>query len=715
MTSEWKAQVVGVNYYIDNTSLGNLTGAVNDAEEIAAQLKKFGYQSFRVKKLPSQLNHSHEGVVKRQELETAIANLLTPPDNNPPETALFFFSGHGSQKTVNGKDEVFLATSDVYENDEDCEYGVAVSWLGRLIKESKVKRVIVWLDCCFSGELINYLSKDLRDNKDYCIFTATRSYEQGIEIEHELGLFTKSLLEGLNPSKHPDGIVDSHKLAKYIKEEMAQTEQTPQFFNSDNPILLTKTLNKCPYRSLFYFTEKQEDAEVFYGREKLTLDLVERVRNKERLIAVFGKSGSGKSSLIRAGLLYKLKLGVAISDSNNWIYLEPFAPTNAPLVRLHEVVTKSKKLSPIYRKFNKSQSPNQEGRKNKISVQKLATFLKEIKQDQTPIILIVDQFEECFTMGNEKIRTEFIKFLTELIQTLPNFYLIFGMRSDFRGRLGEFPEFSREIMAEINVKHLNREEIQEAIEKPAQFVGLGIDDGLKQQLINDVEDDPESFPLLQYTLTKLWDKAREHGEKSLLLKTYKELEGIEGTLQKSADAVYESLSEEEKTVAKRIFLELTRVGDNYDTRRRVRLENLVNSQHSFELLDTVTEKLANEKNRLITRDDEITRNDEEEIPQVSKNFSQSKIISDVVHEALIRHWNLLGEWKREYQNGMVIERRIEELAQEWEKGGRKKQELYPASKLGIVEGYLKDFGEWGMLDGIAEEFVQKSKNLRDRL
>jgi WD40 repeat protein len=733
MTSEWKAQVVGVNYYIDNTSLENLTVAVNDAEAIAAQLEKFGYQSFRVKKLPSQLSQkgeqhiSPDGVVKRQELETAIANLLTPPDNNPPETALFFFSGHGWRKTVNGKAEVFLATSDVYENNEDYEYGVAVSWLGKLIKESQVKRVIVWLDCCFSGELINYLSEDLPENKDFCIFTATRSYEQGIEIKHQLGLFTKSLLEGLNPSKHPDGIVDSHKLAKYIKEEMAQTEQAPQCFNSENPILLTKTLNKCPYRSLSYFTEKEEDAEVFYGREKLTLDLVERVRNEERLIAVFGKSGSGKSSLIRAGLLYQLELGQAIPGSNNWIYLEPFAPTNAPLVRLREVVTKSKELAPIFRKFKKNQILNQDGQKNKISAQELSFFLKEIKEDQTLIILIVDQFEECFTMENEETRTEFITFLTELIQTLPNFYLIFGMRSDFRGRLREFPEFSQAIMAKINVEHLNREEIQEAIEKPAQFVGLGIDDGLKQQLINDVEDYPESLPLLQYTLTKLWDEAREHGEKSLRLKTYEKLGGIEGTLQKSADAVYESLSEEEKTVAKRIFLELTQVGDNYDTRRRVRLEDLANSQHSFELLDTVTQKLASDKNRLITRtaiDEEISQLSDNSLqaeirsplpPLKRGENAKSKIIIDVVHEALIRHWKLLGDWKQEYQNGMVIERRIEELAQEWDKRGRKNDELYPASKLGIVEGYLKDFGEWGMLDGMAEEFITESRKREEEL
>jgi hypothetical protein len=127
-------------------------------------------------------------------------------------------------------------------------------------------------------------------------------------------------------------------LAKFIQEQMAQTAQTPQYLCSTNSILLTKTLNKCPYRSLSYFTEKQEDAEVFYGRRKLTQDLVKRVRDKERLIAVFGASGSGKSSLIRAGLLYQLKSGQEIAGSNNWVYFDPFTPTDKPLVRLREVL-----------------------------------------------------------------------------------------------------------------------------------------------------------------------------------------------------------------------------------------------------------------------------------------------------------------------------------------------------------------------------------------
>jgi hypothetical protein len=270
MTSQWEACVVGINYYPSFTGLSPLTAAANDAEAIAAQLEQYGYQSFRVQRLPRQPNQKGEWQinpdegVKVPELGESLRNLLTPPDNNPPETALFFFSGHGWPRTIDGKDEVFLATSDALPTKEI--YGIKISFLGQLIQESQAKRIIVWLDCCFSGELTKYLP----DNKDYCIFTATRSYEPGIEIKHKEGLFTQALREGLNPDNYADGIVDSHKLAKFIQERMTQTGQAPQCFNSVRSILLTSKVpsktfvNECPYRSLSYFSETLNDAQVFW-------------------------------------------------------------------------------------------------------------------------------------------------------------------------------------------------------------------------------------------------------------------------------------------------------------------------------------------------------------------------------------------------------------------------------------------------------------------
>jgi WD40 repeat protein len=708
MTSHWEALVVGINYYPNHTTLKPLTAAANDAETIAVQLERYGFQTFRVQRLPRMADRKGEwhvdaedGVVKIQELREAIANLLNPPDRHPLETALFFFSGHGWRQTIDGREEVFLATSDVLPSDRN--YGISLSELGDAIQTSPVQNLIIWLDCCYSGKAIEYLPT----NKDYCILTATRSYEPGVEIKHQEGLFTQALTAGLNPDLDPDGIVDSHKLAKYIQERMKQAGQAPQFANSDRSILLTSKFthpdfqDECPYRSLAYFTEQTKDAQVFYGRTKLTQDLIEHINHKDRLIAVFGASGSGKSSLIRAGLLYQLKLGQAIAGSNNWVYIEPFTPTNDPVSKLLAAVGIELPRTPVRKKRKKASRTNPDRGEQVAPVPNFAALIKAKWPAQTPIMLIVDQFEECFTMSGEAQRKVFIDCLTELINTTPNLQMAIGMRSDFRGRLREYPEFK--ITSKINVGHLNRDEIQEAIEKPAAFVGLGIEGSLKQQLIVDVEDYPGSLPLLQYTLTELWNEARRQGEKFLRLETYQGLGGIEGTLEKRADLVYASLLPLEQVVAKRIFLELTQVGDNLDTRRRVKLGDLVNSHHALEILEQVTQKLADRESRLITR----TGVDRAEDPHTN-------IIIDVVHEALVRHWKQLGKWKRQYQAAMLVERKIEVAAQEWDEKGQKSEYLLQESRLGEAEEYVKDFGELGMLDGMAEKFIDRSIRLRRR-
>ncbi|WP_341526616.1 caspase family protein [Nostoc sp. UHCC 0302] len=725
MASEWAAQVIGINYYPEYTTLKPLTAAAEDAQKIAQQLEQYGYRPFRAQYLPRTLNQKGEskidrqGAVKVQELREAIANLFNPPDPNPtPETALFFFSGHGWCKTVAGKEEVFLATSDALPEAEI--YGIPLSWLGEQLQRSQAKRVVVWLDCCYSGELLNFIPTD----KDYCLITATRSYETGVEIPHTQGLLTQALLAGLNPENDADGIINSHKLADFIISRMPNTVQRPLIANSPRAILLTTKFSqksfqdKCPYRSLSYFSETKEDAEVFYGRSALTGQLIKQVRDKHRLIAVLGASGSGKSSMLRAGLLYQLKLGQEIPGSDRWTYITPFTPKESPVKSLQEAFELS--LPGVcFQSLRSPQPPLKKGGEESLKVpllkgdlggskklggttENIAYILSEqLKALNTPVILIIDQFEECFTMCDDTQRQEFFDCLRELIDCTDNLYIFIGMRSDFRGRWREYPKFAGRINKPyINVEHLSREEIEEAITKPADWVGLGIEGRLKQQLINDVEDYPGSLPLLQYTLTELWRESRNQGDEVLSLKTYEDLGGVEGTLQKRADAVYESLSATEKTVARRIFLELTQMGETTDVRRRVRLCELVNSHHSLELLQQVSEKLADKDARLITKTDEADSQD---------------VILDVVHEALIRHWQMLREWKEEYKVGIGIERQIEAEAQEWERNHKKPGFLRKDDRLAVAEAYLARFGDWQMLNGVAEVYIQESQQLRNYL
>ena len=715
MTQQWEALIVGIDEYPIYTTLHNLTVARKDAEDVTEKLRDYGYESFRIQCLPQQPHQKGEEPnklrlgVRLDELRDKITNLFNPPSiPETPDLALFFFSGHGWRKVVDGNEDVFLATSDVFP--QRSIYGISLRWLGEQIQRSRVKKVIVWLDCCFSGELIKYLPTD----KDYCLITATRSFETGLEISYSQGLFTQTLLAGLSPDSSADGLVDSHKLAKFVEKQMMTTSQRPLIVNSGRSILLTTRYSsqefrdQCPYRSLNYFRETPEDATVFYGRYKLTSSLIKRVQ-KDRFIAILGASGSGKSSLLRAGLLYQLKLGQLIPGSNLWTYLTPFSPTENPLQRLEEVGSGI--------------------------------------TDNTTTIMIIDQFEECFTMCDETTRKAFFERLIELLDNYPNLHLVIGMRSDFRGRLREYSDLVNKIEKPyINVEHLNHEEIEEAIIKPAEIVGLLIEGELKQQLINDVEDYPGSLPLLQYTLTQLWQETRKQGERFLTLRTYQDLGGIEGTLEIRADEVFNSLPANERAIAQRIFLELTQIGDTFDTRRRVYLHELVNSYHSLEDLDKVTQKLANEDNRLLVRTQGNTllegtllegkrqkakgkrqflllflcrvspflltslllKKQTTENSQSTIYNLQSTILIDVVHEALIRNWGRLRKWQDDYRDGMVIERKIEAAAKEWENNQKKTEYLLQRSKLGEAQEYVKNYGQLGMLDGMAESYIDHS-------
>ncbi|NEP47973.1 MAG: hypothetical protein F6K65_03760 [Moorea sp. SIO3C2] len=684
MTLEWEALIVGINRYPEYTNFNDLTVAALDGENVAQRLEQYGYEPFRIQDLPLGLTQrgagglSNRGLVKLEELRSAVANLFNPPPpNQPPETSLFFFSGHGCRQEVDGQQEVFLVTSDAFP--DVGIYGYPLRELGEQIATSPVKQVVIWLDCCYSGELLSLLPF-IPTDKAYCLITATRSFEPGVEISHEQGVFTRELLAGLNPENYPDGIVTSHNLALFIEQRMSRTGQRPLIANSKQAILLTTQFpklsfqDKCPYRSLSYFTALPEDALVFHGRSQLTQQLIERVRTKHRLLVVLGASGSGKSSLLRAGLLYQLKLGQAIPGSDRWHYLEPFTPGETPKQRLLEVLKKGKLLD------NKGDNS---------SLTLVAT--------SEPVVMIIDQFEECFTMSKPEQRLEFFNSLSELLEQKDNLIVLIAMRSDFRGRSREYPKFIEKINRPyINVDHLNRQEIEEAIAKPAELVGLGIEGRLKQQLINDVEDYPGSLPLLQYTLTELWKQSRQQQETFLRLETYQQLGGIEGTLEKRANQVFDSLSAEEQSVARRLLLELTQVGDTLDTRRRVRLGELVNSHHSLELLDGVSQTLASSDNRLITRSHEENSQD---------------VVLDVVHEALIRHWGRLVEWKQTYKEAMVIERKLEAAAEEWMEKGKRRDDagvLLQGGRLVEAQEYLRKYGKLGMLNGLAEEYIQVS-------
>jgi hypothetical protein len=280
------------------------------------------------------------------QLEEAIAQLFKPEGRNIPDTALLYFSGHGLRKS-RGIQEGFLATSDV--NPDLGKWGLSLQWLRRLLQESEVKQQIIWLDCCYSGELLNFDEADPGDRgkgRDRCFIAASREFEPAFEeIGTNYSVLTTVLLQALNPKEQR---VTNYTVVDVIDQNIAKFPQRPIFANSGSVIYLTRTQvkiqeveeisenavasNICPYRGLQYFDRTEEDAQYFYGRQTVTDQLIEKVR-QSNFLAVLGASGSGKSSVVRAGLLYQLQQGRKLSGSDTW-QLRIFRPGEHPLHNL---------------------------------------------------------------------------------------------------------------------------------------------------------------------------------------------------------------------------------------------------------------------------------------------------------------------------------------------------------------------------------------------
>jgi tetratricopeptide (TPR) repeat protein len=699
------ALVIGINDY---ANLNNLKKPANDAEAIAQLLETKG--DFRVKRLPciekeGKLCIHNSGAVGFEQLQQAIVQLFNPETDNLPETALLFFAGHGLRNVVAGIAEGYLATSDT--NPKRYHWGLSLEWLKKLLQKSDIKQQVVWLDCCFSGELLNFDDADPGNRSDgdgRCFIAASREYEEAYESAYgKYGVLTEVLLRGLDA----DGKVDNYALADFIQQNLKKSVQQPLTRNSGSRIFLTrqpveveiaKLSGKCPYKGLRFFDEA--DAQYFYGRESLTDILIEKVR-LGNFLAVLGVSGSGKSSVVRAGLLHQLKLGEKLGESRQWRICKPFTPREGeqtPLDNLAQVLVPPE-LSGAARikEFEGVQHLLKKG----------ATGFQQWLDDAVDaprVLLVIDQFEEFFTRCE---RTERQQFFECVLGCLPPpeapmspFCLVITMRADFLGKCAEqdYAGLTRYIDAhQVTVTPMSETELEAAISKPAKKVGLDIEAELITAMLKEVEG-PASLPLLEYTLTELC----EHRQLNCLtLAAYMRLGGVQGTLQKSADRAYAALTAAEQSVAQWIFLELTQLGEGTeDTRKQVLKTDLVTAQHSAGLIDQVLDKLATA--RLVVVDALGSRSDKQ--PLVT--------VIDVAHEALIRHWGQLRQWIDENREFKRWKDTLHKDMLVWEQAGHKKDELLRGTKLLQAEDQANQ--QRGMLNEEELRFIADSVQERQK-
>jgi WD40 repeat protein len=324
------------------------------------------------------------------------------------------------------------------------------------------------------------------------------------------------------------------------------------------------------------------------------------------------------------------------------------------------------------------------------------------------IVLVVDQFEEAFTLcNNSELRQQFFICLLDAVERSDNkLCLVLTMRADFFGKCAEqeYAGLASKIQEHlVTVMPMEQKELEKAITQPAEQEKLKIDPGLVTCMINDMDGAPGSLPLLQYTLTELWAKRQEN---TLTIAAYTELGGVKGTLQKRATEVYKSFSPDEKKTAKQIFLELTQLGEGTeDTRRRVLQKDLVTSQQSAALVNQVVKKLA-DANLVVTS------------TLLEKGAESGQIpVVDIAHESLIRYWSQLREWVYESRDAIRIERKIEQAAKDWEFYDKPRDMafLLQGARLIEAENFLENDADAVIFSDVARELIAVSKVEGERL
>jgi WD40 repeat protein len=412
-----------------------------------------------------------------------------------------------------------------------------------------------------------------------------------------------------------------------------------------------------PYKGLRAFREG--DADDFFGRDALIERLLTRMdETHERFLAVVGPSGSGKSSVVKAGLIPALRRG-ALPGSNNWFITEMY-PSSQPIAELEAALLRVA-INPPETLIHQLEEDER-------------GLLRAIKRilpadDDSDLVLVIDQFEELFTqVGTEKDRLHFLNSLRAALEDPKGrLRVIVTIRADFYDRplqyeaLGELMRQQTEVVLPLSAADLQR-----AITGPAQRVGVKLEPGLVQAIVDAVGEQPGTLPLLQYALTELFE--RRNG-RVLTLQAYEQIGGVTGALARRADELYRDFTPEQQETARQLFLRLVTLGEgSEDTRRRVRRTELGDDPQ----LDSVIGLFG--QYRLLTFDrDPITRG-----PTV-----------EVAHEALIRTWDRLKGWIEESREDLRIQRRLTSAAHEWLASGQNADFLASGTRLDQFEEWSK--------------------------
>jgi hypothetical protein len=414
---------------------------------------------------------------------------------------------------------------------------------------------------------------------------------------------------------------------------------------------------ECPFPGLSSFRDPKY-GKFFFGRDELIKELHQKLK-EGNFLAVFGESGSGKSSVVLAGLIPKLQQE---KPELQMVYLRP---GSAPLEQLQ---------------VSQAQASGQ------------------------PAVFVVDQFEELFTLCTDEAQQQ--DFIDQLLQLVQQHKVVITIRSDFLGECSRYSTLREQIEKRQKlVGPMEPSELGIAMKRQADTARLEFEEGLNNKILADVEQERGRMPLLQYALQHLWE--RRWG-RWLCYEEYEDLGGVNKAIATLADAFYRGLSSnDEQERVKNIFVRLTRLDENVqqetkrrNTRRRVKLEELVPSGEDGNQTRELVKRLADEGIRLVV---------------ISKDVATGADEVEVAHEALIQHWNTLQEWLEKDRTNLQLREKISQAALEWNQHLGKEEESYLVHRGEPLEqAKALSIQPW-FFNKLEANYVNACVELRDRL
>ncbi len=703
MFSRNLAFIIGINSY--SNGISRLKTAVNDAKKLVETLReKHGYQVWVCLDEVANLNNLN------QLLEQTLPEQVTENDR-----LLFYFAGHGV--ALNGDDGPagYLIPQDAKRGDIDSY--LPMTKLHDALTKLPCRHFLGILDCCFAGAFRWSSTRDLLTEPEvihkerydrfindaaWQIITSSASDQKALDnfkLDTERGQvgnhspFAAALLEALEgaadcypPAKNGksagDGVITATELYLYLRDrveiptEKHRLRQTPGIWclnkhDKGEYIFLSPghELNlppappldesKNPYRGLKSFDE--EHSKLFFGRSELVKKLQDFVKTHP-LTVVLGASGSGKSSLVKAGLIPNLKK----ETNDKWCILSPIRPGETPFQALNNALVGES--LPIVELKDRQQNLSQ------------SVTIWAKNNPNYKLLIFIDQSEELITLcQDENQRKEFFQqILTAINHHRNQLRVVLTLRSDFEPQVRDAG--LKFVCDELNlgntflqrrwqsgrfiVPAMTRAELREAIEKPAEGRVMYFQPhDLVEELIDEVDNMPGALPLLSFALRELFlkylnrQREAENGgitiDRAITQADYDELGGVMRSLTQRADEEYETLVKENPASAwtiRHVMLRMVALGGGELARRRVPLSELEYPPEKNNLVQEVIERFT--RARLL----------------VNGVDAQGNCYVEPAHDALVRGWAKLLLWKEREQETLDLRRRLTPAANDWKQG-----------------------------------------------